>query len=139
MAHFPETFRLHSLQLSLTLLFNVQSPTNSESLTPQTPAEKRLLWMIRDLVAQGCTDERFGEISFDGPTPVFSQFIGKYAEAIALLAEYGLVTGLTDNGGRVVSGELLSLAATAEVLKTGPFRPTDEVLQSEPEIGDHLG
>ena len=107
--------------------------------SPNTPAEKRLLWMIRDLVAQSCTDERFGEIAFDGPIPVFSQFVGKYAEAIALLAEYALVTDLTDNGGRVVSGKLLSMIDTAKMLQTGIFNPNkEEALQFVPEIGDHL-
>lgn len=106
----------------------------------QTPTEKQFLWMIRDLVLQGCTDERFGEVlTFDGPTPIFSQFIGKYAEATALLAEYGLVTDLTDNGGRVVSGKMLSLVETAKVLQTGVFVPRpEEALQTTPEIGDHL-
>lgn len=108
--------------------------------SPTTDIEKRLLWMVRDLVAQDCIDERFGEVlDFDGPAPVFSQFIGKYAEAIALLAEYGLVTDLTDNGGRVVSGKLLSLMKTAEVLQTGVYSSTkEEAFQSAPEIGDHL-
>jgi hypothetical protein len=108
--------------------------------SPTTDTEKRLLWLVRDLVEQGCTDKRFGEVlDFDGPVPVFSQFIGKYAEAIALLAEYGLVTDLTDNGGRVVSGNLLPLVKTAEVLQTGVFNPSrEEAFQTSPEIGDHL-
>lgn len=90
---------------------------------PTTATEKHLLWLVRDLVAQSCADDA---LSWDGPIPVFSQFIGKYAEAIALLAEYGLVTDLTDNGGRVVGGKLLSLMDTAKVLQTGIFNPIKE-------------
>jgi len=99
----------------------MESPT---TLVARTPAEKRLLWLVRDLVVQNCWDRKAEDLStaWDGPIPVFSQFIGKYAEAIALLGEYGLVTDLVDNGGRVVGGSLLSLLDTAEVLKTGPFR-----------------
>ena len=111
-------------------------PTSS---VPSTPAEKRLLWLIRDLVIQSCDDTSEADWTFDGPRSVFSGFIGVHAEAIALLAEYGLVLDLTDNGGRVVGGKLLGCMATAEVLKTGPFRPKDEVAQIEPEIGDYLG
>jgi hypothetical protein len=109
--------------------------------SPTTATEKRLLWMVRDLVAQGCTEYKKGDpISWDGPIPVFSQFVGKYAEAIALFAEYGLVTDLTDNGGRVVSGKLLSLMKTAEVLQTGIFDPRkEEAFQTSPGIGDYLG
>lgn len=82
--------------------------------------------MVRDLVAQSCPDRMKNDsTAWDGPVPVFSQFIGKYSEAIALLAEYGLVTDLADNGGRVVGGNLLSLAETARVLKTGPFKPKE--------------
>ena len=110
-----------------------QSPT-----VANTPVEKRLLWLVRDLVAQGCTDTS-KPVEFDGPIPVFSEFIGVYAEAIALLAEYALVTDLTGNGGRVVSANLLPVGETAQVLKTGPFRSKDEPLQATPEIGDHLG
>ncbi len=108
--------------------------------SPTTATEKRLLWMVRELVAQSCPDRmKDDSTSWDGPISVFSQFVGRYAEAIALLADYGLVTDLTDNGVRVVGGKLLGGMATAEVLKTGPFRPKDEVAQIEPEIGDHLG
>lgn len=104
-----------------------------------TATEKRLLWLVRDLVAQGCVDSKADDFSWDGPIPVFSHFIGKYAEAIALLAEYGLVTDLTDNGGRVVEGKLLSLVDTAKVLQTGIFNPIkEEAFQTAPEIGDHL-
>jgi hypothetical protein len=105
--------------------------------SPTTATEKRLLWLVRDLVAQGCTEGN--PASWDGEIFVFSQFIGKYAEAMALLAEYGLVTDLTDNGGRVVGGKLLSLVDTAEILQTGIFDPIkEEAFQSAPEIGDHL-
>jgi hypothetical protein len=105
----------------------------------QTPAEKQFLWMIRDLVAQGCIDWQNDEGPWDGPIPVFSQFVARYAEAIALLAEYGLVTDLTDNGGRVVSGKLLSLIDTAKTLQTGVFNPRpEEAFQTAPEIGDHI-
>ena len=90
--------------------------------TPTTDIEKRLLWMIRDLVAQSCPDRmKDDSTAWDGPISVFSQFVGRYAEAIALLAEYGLVTDLMDNGGRVVGGKLLSLMETAQILKTGWF------------------
>lgn len=112
--------------------------SSTTSLAANTPAEKRLLWLVRDLVAQGCTDTS-KPVEFDGPIPVFSEFIGVYAEAIALLAEYALVTDLTDNGGRVVSANLLPVGETAQVLKTGPFRPKDEPLRVESEIGDNLG
>jgi hypothetical protein len=94
--------------------------------TPTTPAERRLLWLVRDLIAQACSEKDDSATSWDGPIPVFSQFIGKYAEAIALLAEYGLVTELTDNVGRMVGGRLLSLNDTARVLQTGWFEPRDE-------------
>ena len=91
-----------------------------------TSVEKRLVWMIRDLVIQNCFDHRTaGNPGFDDPTPVFSGFIGKHAEAIALLNEYGLVTDFTDNGGRVVAGTILNLVDTAKVLKTGPFKDED--------------
>jgi hypothetical protein len=107
--------------------------------SPTTDTEKRLLWLVRDLVAQDCVDRTADDFSCDDPIPVFSQFIGKYAEAIALLAEYGLVTDLTNNGDRVVSGKLLSLMKTAEVLQTGIFNPRkEEAFQISPEIGDHL-
>ena len=122
------------------MLFLVM-PDKSSTSVSNTPAEKQFLWMIRDLVAQGCCDRaKDDSISWDGPIPVFSQFVGKYAEAIALLADYGLVTDLTDNGGRVVSGKLLSLVDTAKVLQTGIFNPREEeAFQIAPEIGDHLG
>ena len=80
--------------------------------------------MVRDLVAQNCGDYK-QVVEFDGPVPVFSGFIAKHAEAIALLGEYGMVTELTDNGGRVVSAKLLPMGETAEVLKTGLFRPKE--------------
>ena len=118
-----------------------QTPTNPvPAKTPATAVEKQLLWLVRNLVVQGCTDERFGQaLAFDGPTPVFSQFIGIYAQAIALLADYGLVTGLTDNGGRVVSGNIIPPVETAKTLQTGMFDPrAGEALQTTPEIGDHL-
>ena len=109
--------------------------------TPTTDTEKRLLWMVRDLVAQSCADRsKDYSTSWDGPIVVFSQFVGKYAEAIALLAEYGLVAYLRDNGGRVVQGKLLSLMDKAKVLETGIFNPNkEEAFQFMPEIGDHLG
>ena len=107
---------------------------------PTTDTEKRLLWMVRDLVAQSCPDRmKDDSTAWDGPISVFSQFVGRYAEAIALLAEYGLVTDLMDNGGRVVGGKLLSLVDTAKVLQTGIFNPNkEEAFQTLPEIGDHL-
>ena len=96
--------------------------------SPTTVAEKRLLWLIRDLVAQSCADYKKNPIpAYDDPIPVFSGFIGIHAEAITLLAEYGLVMDLTDNGGRVVSGKLLPMGGAAKVLKTGPFRPKEDV------------
>ena len=101
------------------------SPTNPAPAVPlsaATPTEKRLLWLVRDLVIQGCSSWPKGaRPKYDDPIPVFSGFIGVHAEAIALLAEYGLVTDLTDNGGRVVGGKLLPVAETAQVLKTGVF------------------
>ena len=92
-------------------------------LVASTPTERRLLWLVRDLVIQSCTSYPKGSPApaYDDPTPVFSGFIAVYAEAIALLAEYGLVTGLTDNGGRVVGGNVLTPEESAQVLKTGPF------------------
>lgn len=122
------------------MLFLVM-PDKSSTSVPNTPAEKQFLWMIRDLVIQGCSDwPKDARPGFDDPTPVFSQFVGKYAEAIALLADYGLVTDLADNGGRVVSGKLLSLTDMAKVLQTGIFDPRkEEAFQTAPEIGDHLG
>jgi hypothetical protein len=94
--------------------------TPAPTLVPATSVEKRLLWLVRDLVQQ--SNSVFDESqTFDGPIPVFSQFIGVYAEAIALLAEYGLVTDLTDNGGRAVGGKLLSVGESAAVLKTDPW------------------
>jgi hypothetical protein len=97
----------------------------SPTLAPNTPTEKRLLWVIRGLVIQSCTDVPKGSsLGYDDPTPVFSGFIGVHAEAIALLAEYGLVSDLSDNGGRVVSGNILPVGESAKVLKTGPFDET---------------
>ena len=92
-------------------------------LIASTPTERRLLWLVRDLVLQSCTDypKDAPTPAYDDPTPVFSGFIAVHAEAIALLAEYGLVTDLTDNGGRVVAGKILPVGESAEVLKTGPF------------------
>jgi hypothetical protein len=91
-------------------------------LVASTPIERRLLWLVRDLVLQSCTDyPKDARPDYDKPTPVFSGFIAVHAEAIALLAEYGLVTDLTDNGGRVVGGNVLTLEESAAVLKTGPF------------------
>lgn len=107
------------------------SPTNPAS--PQTPTEKRLLWLIRYLVLQSCSDwPKDSKPAYDDPTPVFSGFVGVHAEAIALLAEYGVVTDLTDNGGRVVGGTLLPPSETAAVLKTGPFDETPEVERDPP-------
>ena len=92
-----------------------------------TPTEKRFLWLIRDLVIQSCSDwPKDAKPAYDDPTPVFSGFIGVHAEAIALLAEYGLVIDLTDNGGRVVGGTMLSVGESARILRTGPFREKDE-------------
>jgi len=96
--------------------------------SPTTVAEKRLLWLIRDLVAQSCADyKKSATPAYDDPIHVFSGFIGIRAEAIALLAEYGLVKDLADNGGRVVRGKLLPVGEAAKVLKTGPFRPKEDV------------
>lgn len=96
----------------------------SPNLAPSTPTEKRLLWLVRDLVLQSCSNWPKGYTpAYDDPTPVFSGFIGVHAEAIALLAEYGLVSDLTDNGGRVVGGNILPVGETAQVLKTGIFDP----------------
>jgi hypothetical protein len=89
---------------------------------PQTAAERRLLWLIRDLVSQHCFDmPKDRKLAYGDPVPVFSQFIAINATAIALLNEYGLVTDFTDNEGRVVGGTLLTQEQTAQVLKTGPF------------------
>ena len=99
------------------------SPTNPPAASPATPIEKRLLWLVRDLVLQSCAIyPKVSTLSYDDAALVFSGFIGIYAEAIALLAEYGLVTDLNDNGGRGVEGKLLSVGESAQVLKTGPFR-----------------
>ena len=104
----------------------------SPTLAPSTPTEKRLLWLIRDLVIQSCADFPKGSrLGYDDPTPVFSGFIGVHAEAIALLAEYGLVTDLTDNGGRVVGGKVLPVGESAKVLKTGQF--DEERVDAAPE------
>ena len=101
-------------------------------LAAATPTERRLLWLVRDLVLQSCTDcPKGSHLAYEDPTPVFSGFIGIYAEAIALLAEYGLVTDLTDNGGRVVSGTVLPVGESAQVLKTGPFREAVEAKSEE--------
>ena len=87
-----------------------------------TDTEKQLLWIVRDLVAQSCDDTRRDvEKKYDDPIPVFSQFIAIHAEAIVTLAAYGIVTDVTDNGGRVVAGKLLSNIETAKILKTGIF------------------
>lgn len=82
-----------------------------------------MIWMILDLVLQGCTDSRrdVTRISFDDPTPVFSQFISIYATAIVFLQSYGIVTDVRDNGGRVVSGKMLPLIECAKILKTGIY------------------
>ncbi len=115
-----------------------EPPTNVTKIA-STSAEKIMLWLIRDLVVQNCDQTSEADWTFDGPRSVFSGFIGVHAEAIAFLADYGLVTDLTDNGGRVVSGKLMGELDTASVLKTGPYRPTDEAAPVVPEIGDHLG
>ncbi len=100
----------------------------SPTLAPNTSTEKRLLWLIRDLVLQSCTDiPKDSHLGYDDPTPVFSGFIGVHAEAIALLADYGLVSDLTDNGGRVVGGNILPVGESAKVLKTGPWN--DDAVQ----------
>lgn len=115
------------MQISRTsgiLLFEMSpSPTNPPAASPATPIEKRLLWLIRDLVIQSCSDwPRNSKPAYGDPIPVFSGFIGVHAEAIALLAEYGLVTDVSDNGGRVVSGKILPVGESAQVLKTGLFK-----------------
>ena len=55
--------------------------------SPTTATEKRLLWMVRDLVAKGCIDHTKDEsTSWDGPIPVFSSHVtvdASAAEAIA--------------------------------------------------------
>lgn len=90
--------------------------------SPTTAIEKRLLWLIRDLVVQSCSDwPKDAKPAYDDPIPVFSGFIAVHAEAIALLGEYGLIAELTDNGGRVVGGKVLPVGETAQILKTGWF------------------
>jgi hypothetical protein len=119
---------------------NSPSPTNvaaSPGKEAITPTEKCLLWLVRDLVLQSCTDfpkDALHTHPFDDSTPVFSGFIAVHAEAIALLAEYGLVANVTDNGGRVVGGTMLNLVDSAQVLKTGPFAPKDEKAVSRPRV-----
>ena len=90
--------------------------------TATTDTETQLLWMVRELVAQGCDDTRRDvKIGYDEPFPIFSKFVAIYAEAIVLLEDYGIVTGVTDNGGRVVAGKMLSRFEAARILKTGIF------------------
>ena len=103
------------------------------------PAPNRagvVLSLLTIVVLQGCSDWPKGtQPMYDDPTPVFSGFIAVYAEAIALLAEYGLVADLTDNGGRVVSGTLLPVGESAKVLKTGPWAEKgDAVLPSASDL-----
>ena len=128
----------------LRFIMNSPSPTSvaaagsgPAAASPATPAEKRLLWLVRDLVLQSCTDfpkDALHAHPFDDPIPLFSGFIAVHAEAIALLAEYGLVADLTDNGGRVVGGIMLNLIDSAQVLKTGPFASKGEKAVSRPQV-----
>ena len=95
-----------------------KSPTTSVSV-PGTPTEKRLLWLVRDLVIQNCLEVAEGHVNWNRPLPVFSGFIGVHAEAIRFLSEYGLVVDFVDGaGGRDVRGSVLTMDATAKILNT---------------------
>ena len=123
----------------LRFVMNSSSPTNAKTPVKEaiTPTEKRLLWLVRDLVLQSCTDFPKGAVHihpFDDSTPVFSGFIAVHAEAIALLAEYGLAVKVTDNGGRVVGGMMLNMVDSAQVLRTGPFAPKGEKAVPRPRV-----
>ena len=103
----------------------INEPTKSvaPTLIATTPVERQLLWTIADLVAQNCSDHspRDQRPVYGESSRVFSEFIAAHAEAIALLASYGLVTDLFDNGRRTVEGKLLGGLEIARILRTGPF------------------
>ena len=100
----------------------------SKTTTPSTDIERKLLWLVRNLVIQNCTEITPAPLGYDDPIPVFSGFIGIHAEAISLLAEFGIVTDLSDNHGRVTSGNVLDEVSTARVLKSGIFAEKKEDL-----------